>query len=158
MEINKWIIGFTFPFKILCTSSLLLWTEHVSHDAVMQVQIQYTLVDFPHCYLHHRRWMDVMFSPLSVCPFVCFIFFVCKQDISKSCARIRMKFGGELGYVTTMNWFNFGEDLVPDLDLDPRILKVIFHHWEKGPKTRYSTISPNVAVRFVQNLVGMLGV
>ena len=42
-------------------------------------------------YLRHRRWMEVMFPPLSVCLFV---------NNNKSCGWIRTKFCGELGYVT----------------------------------------------------------
>ena len=38
-----------------------------------------------------------------------------KNDISQSCARIRMKLGGYIGCVTTKKWFNFGEDPNPDL-------------------------------------------
>ena len=47
---------------------------------------------------------------LSVC------LFVFKQDISKSCAQIQPKFGGELGYVTRSKCLDFGEDPNPDLD------------------------------------------
>ena len=59
-----------------------------------------------------------MFSPLSVC------LFVCKQNISKSCGRIWTKFGEELGYVTPTKRLDFGEDP----DLDQRTFKVILHH------------------------------
>ena len=41
-------------------------------------------------YLHHQRWAEVMFSPLSVC----------EQDISESCGLIQTKLGGLVGCVT----------------------------------------------------------
>ena len=69
----------------------------------------------------------MMFSPLSVCLFVtCKIEdfssvlvcrFVCLQDISKSCGRIRPNLGGHVGCVARKKWFNFGEDPNPDADL-----------------------------------------
>ena len=52
-----------------------------------------------------------MFSHLSVC------LFVCVQDISKSCGRIRMKLGGHVGGVTRKNLFYFDEDPNQDSDL-----------------------------------------
>ena len=39
---------------------------------------------------------------------------VCEQDISKSCGRIQTKLGGQVGCLTMMNQFNFGEDPDPD--------------------------------------------
>ena len=59
-----------------------------------------------------------MFTPLFVC------LSVCEQDISKSYERIQMKHGGQVGYVTRNNCFDFGEDPNPD----PRIFNVILHH------------------------------
>ena len=53
-----------------------------------------------------------VFTPLCPC------FFVCLQDISKSC--------GQVGCVTRMNGLDFGED--PGLDPTTRIFKVILHH------------------------------
>ena len=40
---------------------------------------------------------NIMFSPLSVC------LFVCEHDVSKSYGRIRLKLGGQVGCVTRMN-------------------------------------------------------
>ena len=51
--------------------------------------------------------------------------FVCLQDISKR-GWIRMKFGGQVGFVRRSNYLDFGED--PAMDLDTRIFKVILHH------------------------------
>uniref|UniRef100_A0A8C4QNA1 Latent-transforming growth factor beta-binding protein 1 n=1 Tax=Eptatretus burgeri TaxID=7764 RepID=A0A8C4QNA1_EPTBU len=45
-------------------------------------------------------------------PSVCL--FVYEQNISKSCGRIRTKFGGELGNVTSTKLFDFVEDPNPD--------------------------------------------
>ena len=45
---------------------------------------------------------------------------VCVQDISKSCGRIQMKLGGQVGCVARTNGFDFGED--PNPDLDPIII------------------------------------
>ena len=76
---------------------------------------------------------EVTFSPLSVCLSVCLSLFVCMRDISKSYLRIRMKFCGQVGYVTRTNWFDFGED--PNLDPFLRIyLFIILHHWVTGLK------------------------
>jgi len=51
-------------------------------------------------YLHHRRWAQVTFSPLSSVHL-----FFCEQDISNSCGRIWTKLGGQVGCVTRTNWF-----------------------------------------------------
>ena len=37
-----------------------------------------------------------------------------EDDISKSCARIQMKLGGQVVYVTRANWFNFVSGPDPD--------------------------------------------
>jgi len=56
---------------------------------------------------------EVMFSPLCL--------FVCVQDISKSWGRIQTKLSGQVGWVTTTNLFDFGED--PNLDPTTRIFQ-----------------------------------
>ena len=73
-------------------------------------------------YLHYQRWKEVLFSPVRL--------FVCVQDISKSCGRIWRNLSGQVGCLTTINEFDFGEDPNPDLDTRQNYLvfKVIFHH------------------------------
>ena len=66
-----------------------------------------------------------------------------------------MKFCGRVGCVTRTNWLDFGED--PNPDPTTRILKLILHHWEIGPKTICSTTSQIVADGFGRNLVDTLG-
>ena len=59
--------------------------------------------------------------------FVCLFVFLCVQDISKGCGRIRTMLGGHVWCVARTKWFDYGEDL----DLDARIFfvfKVILHH------------------------------
>ena len=51
-----------------------------------------------------------------------------------------MKFDGQVGCVTGTNCLDFGEDPDPTT----RILKVILHHREMGPKMIYSTICQKV--------------
>ena len=41
-----------------------------------------------------------------------------QHDISKSCGRIWMKLGEQVGCVTRTNRFDFGEDLNPDPDMN----------------------------------------
>ena len=67
-------------------------------------------------------------------PFVCLA--VCEQDISKSQGRIWTKLEGQVGFVTRINWFDFGEHL----DQDMRILKVILHNWDIKPKTTFQNV------------------
>ena len=59
-----------------------------------------------------------------LCFHPCLCLIDCEQNISKSCGRIWMKFGGELGYVTPTKLSDFGEDPYPDL----RIFSVIFFY------------------------------
>ena len=61
------------------------------------------------------------------------------HDISKNCGWIQMKLSGQVGCVTTTNWFDFGED--PNPDPTAKIFKVILHEKERVPKTTYRTIS-----------------
>ena len=42
----------------------------------------------------------------------CLLF--CEQNISNSCWPIQTELGGQVGYLTRNNWFDFGEDLNPD--------------------------------------------
>ena len=46
-------------------------------------------------YLHQRRWMEVVFTPVCM--------FVCEEDISKSYGRIWTKLGGQVGCVMWTN-------------------------------------------------------
>ena len=96
--------------------------------------------------LRYRKWTKAILSPLFVC------LSVCEQDISKSYGQIQMKLGGQVGCVTRTNLFDFAEDL----DKDPRISKLILHHWVIGPKTIYSTIFQKVRGELWQNWVDEL--
>ena len=93
---------------------------------------------------------EVMFSLLSVC------FFVCVQDISKSCGRIRTNFCGQVRCVIRTNWLSFGEDPHPDPTI--WIFKVILHHWERGQNRCIARYLNKVVDAFGWNLVDTLGV
>jgi len=151
-----------FKRQLRCLWTYQLWFAFVAREHLF---IMYTQVAwFPYFpvsvflssplpfYLRHQRSMEVMFSPLSVS--VCLA--VCEQDISKSCGRIRMKFGGQFGYVTRTHWFDFGEG--PDLYPATWNFKMILHHWEMGLETIRSPTSQKVMCRFGRNLVDRSGV
>ena len=74
--------------------------------------------------------------------------FVCEQDISKSCRRIRTKLGGRVGYVTRNNLFDFGGDPIPDPDPDPRIFFSDSLSLSGRAKTIYSRKSQKVVDGF----------
>ena len=63
---------------------------------------------------------------------------------------------GQVGCVTRTNWFDFGEDLDPDI----RIFQVILHHWEIGWKNGiyHDTVFQKVVHGFGRDLVKRLGV
>ena len=69
------------------------------------------------------------------------------HDISKSWGRIWMKLGGQVGCVTSTNWFDFGEDL--KIDPDSRIFQWFFIR----DRAKYHRLSLKVVVDLWQNEV-----
>ena len=74
-----------------------------------------------HIYLCHRRWMEVIFSPLSVCLWAWYL--------KKNYEWIERKLCGQVGCLPMTNLFDFSVDPDPVLRIFFKLLKILCSHF-----------------------------